>query len=91
MKLPECASDRAMIPADPDNEGFDTEDEELEYPYRRDGRDGMTMQQDDLDKNRHRPTMNNGVNGVIKPDEEAYFAARCRYIFLPTSLNCRIY
>jgi hypothetical protein len=90
MKLPECATDRAMptIPADPDNEGFDTEDEELEYSYRH---DGMTLQQDDLDKNRHWPIMNNGVNGVTKPDEEAYFAARCRYIFLPTFLNCRIY
>jgi hypothetical protein len=73
-KLPECASDRSM-PADPDNDGYDTDDEEMEYSY---GHDGMTMQQDDLDKNRYRPTM----NGVTKPDEEGYIAARCRCVVL---------
>jgi hypothetical protein len=31
------------VPADPDNDGYDTDDEE---PY---GHDGMIMQQDDLD------------------------------------------
>ena len=80
-KLPECASDRSMpaMPADPDNDGYDTDDEELEYPY---GHDGMTMQQDDLDKNRYRPATNNGINRVTKPDEEAYVAARCRCVVL---------
>lgn len=76
--LPECASDRS-IPADPYNDGYDTEDEELEYRY---GHDGMTMQQDDLVKNRYRPTMNSGINGVTEPKEEAYVAARCRYVLL---------
>jgi hypothetical protein len=80
-KLPECASDRSTpaMPADPDNDGYDSEDEELEYPY---GHDGMTFQQDDLDKNRYRPTMNRGINGVTEPDEEAYVAARCRCVVL---------
>ena len=77
-KLPECASDRSMpaMPADPDNDGYDTDDEE---PY---GHDGMTMQQDDLDKNRYRPTINSGINGVTESDEEAYVAARCRCVDL---------
>ena len=51
-------------PADPDsNGGYDTEDEELEpeYPY---GHGRMTMQQDDLDKNRYRPSMGSGINGL---------------------------
>lgn len=76
-KLPGCASDRAMpaVPTDMDNDGFDIEDEELDYPYRH---DGMDMQQDDLDKNRHWPTTSSNVNGVTEPDEGAYFGARCR-------------
>ena len=76
-KLPECASDRSMpaILADPDNDGYDSEDEDPEYPY---GLDGMTLQQDDLDKNRYRPTMNSGINGVTESNEEAYVASRCR-------------
>ena len=80
-KLPECASDRSMpaVPADPDNDGYETEDEDLDYHY---GHDGMTMQQDDLDKNRYRPTMNSGINGASESDEEAYVAARCRCVFL---------
>jgi hypothetical protein len=80
-KLPECASDRSMpaVPADPDNYGYDSDDEELEHPY---GYDGMTIQQDDLDKRRYQPTMNSGINGVTEPDEEAYVAARCRYVVL---------
>ena len=87
-KLPECASDRVMqaIQADPDNDGIDTEDEEME-PHRH---DGMTMQQDNLDKNRYLPPINNGnngINGVTAADEEAYFGARCRYISL-SHLNC---
>jgi hypothetical protein len=39
-KLPECASDISM-PADPDNDGYDSEDEEQEYPYGHE----MTLQQ----------------------------------------------
>lgn len=67
------------IPVDPDNDGYDSEDEELEYPY---GHDGMTLQQVDLDGNRYRPTMNSGINGVTESDEEAYVAARCRCVVL---------
>ena len=79
-KLPECASkSMPATPVDPDNDGYDTDDEELEYPY---GHGGMTMQQDDLDKNRYRPSMNSGFNGITEPDEEAYVAARCRCVFL---------
>jgi hypothetical protein len=63
------------VPADPDNDGYDTDDEELGYSH---GHDGMAMQQDDLDKNRYRFT---------KPDEEAYVAARCRCVVL-FHLNC---
>ena len=74
-KLPECASDRPTpaLPADPENDGYDSGDAELEYPY---GHDGMALQQDDLDKNRHQPTMNSGINEATEPDEEAYVAAR---------------
>lgn len=77
-KLPECASDRSM-PADLDNDGYDTDDEELGYSY---GHDGMAMQQDDLDNNRYRLTINSGMNKVTKPEEEAYVAARCRCVVL---------
>ena len=82
-KLPGCASDRLMpaMPGDPDNDGYDSEDEDLENPY---GHDGMSSQQDNLDKNRYRPTMDSGINGVTEPDEEAYVAARCRCVVLPS-------
>ena len=80
-KLPECASDRSMpaMPVDADDDGYETEDEELECSY---GNDGITIQHDDLDKNRYRPTMRTGVSGVTEPDEEAYVAARCRCVVL---------
>ena len=65
------------MPADPDDDGYDGEDEEQEY-----GHDGMTLQQDDFDKNRYQPTMNSSINGVSEPDEEAYVAARCRCVVL---------
>jgi hypothetical protein len=85
-KLPECASDRAMpaMPGDTENDGSDPEDEEMEHPYRH---DGMAMQQDDFDKNRYWPTINNGINGVTELDEDAYFAARCRCISLPPTIS----
>ena len=73
-KLPECASDRSIsaIPADPDIDGYDGEDEDY-------GHDGMTLQQDDLNRNRYRPTVN---GGITEPDDEAYVAARCRCVVL---------
>ncbi|KAF8804356.1 hypothetical protein BYT27DRAFT_7243763 [Phlegmacium glaucopus] len=94
-KLPGCASDPtpSAMRADIDNDGFDTEDEELEHSYRHDSGQGMAMQQDDFDsKRRYRPTMNNNINssGVTEPDQEAYFGARCRLTQLAQTIKRRM-
>jgi len=71
------------MPADTDNDGFDTEDEELEHSNGHDSRQGMTLQQDDLDgRHRYWSTMGNNINGsgVTGSDQEAYFGARCRCV-----------
>ena len=77
-KLPECVADRSIpaTPTDPDNDGYETEVEDLEYSY---GHDEMIMQQDE---NANRLTTNGGMNEVTEPYEEAYVAARCRCVVL---------
>lgn len=81
-KLPGCALDRPPVTSgDLDNDGFNSEDGELD-PHEHDSGDGMAMQQDDPDRNRHRPATSSSINRVTEPEEEAYFGARCRCISL---------